>query len=67
MPTGYGRGRDRDRLIDITGEVLFDTEKAYRFNDGTKEVWLPKSQCEWDEDAKEMTMPEWLATEKGLT
>src|ERR1700739_1066478 len=56
----------RNRLIDISGVILFDTEKAYRFDGGTGEpVWLPKSQCEWDKDAKEMTMPEWLAKEKG--
>jgi hypothetical protein len=25
-----------------------------------------KSQCQWDEEGKEMTMPEWLAKEKEL-
>lgn len=45
---------------------MFETEKAYRFYDGGKEEWLPKSQCEWDPDSKTMTMPEWLAKEKGF-
>jgi hypothetical protein len=56
------------RLCDISGELVqpYETEKAYLFNDGTRTVWLPKSYCEWDPDAKEMTMPEWLAKDKGL-
>lgn len=29
-------------------------------------VWLPKSQIEIDEHHKVITMPEWLAEEKGL-
>lgn len=53
-------------LVDISGEVEGETKLAYRFNDGTQVVWLPKSQCEWDQGAKEMTMPEWLAVDKGL-
>ncbi len=53
-------------LEDIAGEVQGETEKAYRFYDGSITVWLPKSQCEWDDRDKIMTMPEWLAKEKGL-
>lgn len=55
-------------LIDIAGELIAprETEKAYHFYDGTTKVWLPKSQCEWDGEEKTMTMPEWLALEKGL-
>lgn len=53
-------------LVDIACEIKRETEKAYLIFDGDKEVWLPKSQVEWDQDAKTMAMPEWLATEKGL-
>lgn len=53
-------------LIDIAGKIVFETEKAYRFDDGARQVWLPKSQCEWDPDDKTMAMPEWLAQEKEL-
>jgi hypothetical protein len=55
-------------LVDISGEVIDSagTEKAFRFYDGKIYVWLPKSLCEWDEEGKEMTMPEWLAKEKEL-
>lgn len=55
-----------DHLVDIAGEIRGETEKAYRFYDGKETVWLPKSQCEWYEDEKSMTMPEWLAKDKGL-
>jgi hypothetical protein len=53
-------------LIEISGEVLRETELAYHFSDGIRKVWLPKSQCQWSEDAGEMTMPEWLALKKEL-
>ena len=56
----------KKELIDISGEIKAETEKAYKFYDGKVEVWLPKSQCEWDVDSKVMTMPEWLAKDKGL-
>jgi hypothetical protein len=55
-------------LVDIAGELVepYETDKAYRFFDGSRTVWLPKSQCEWDADDKTMAMPEWLAKEKEL-
>lgn len=54
------------KLVDISGEIQGETELAYRFFDGTMFVWLPKSQCQWDQDDKCMTMPDWLAIEKEL-
>ena len=62
MPRNEGR-----MLTDIAGAIKVETDRAYLFHDGTKEVWLPKSQCEWDQDSKTMTMPEWLAQDKGLS
>ena len=56
----------RSDLVDISGEIRGETERAWRFFDGTIYVWLPKSQCEWDENTHEMTMPQWLAQDKGL-
>ncbi len=58
--------RGNSYLVDIAGSVRAETEKAYRFYDGKTTVWLPKSQCQWDEESQTMTMQEWLATEKGL-
>jgi hypothetical protein len=62
-PMKRAHGND---LVDVAGLIVGETEKAWRFNDGTKVEWLAKSQCEWDEEAKVMTMPIWLAYEKGL-
>lgn len=53
-------------ITDIAGFVKHETDRAFLFNDGTKDVWLPKSQCEWDEDSQTMTLPIWLAQEKEL-
>lgn len=52
--------------MDIAGELRGETDKAYRFHDGARTVWLPKSQCEWDPDDKTMAMPEWLAKDEEL-
>jgi len=53
-------------IIEIAGELRHETEKAYQFFDGKVTVWIPKSQAEFDADAKTMQMPEWLALERGL-
>ena len=53
-------------LVDIAGEIKGETPAAFRFYDGARTVWLPKSQVEWNPDDKTMAMPEWLATEKEL-
>lgn len=52
-------------LIDIACEKRRETEKAWLIFDGDKEVWLPKSQVEDNEDGT-FAMPEWLAEDKGL-
>ena len=52
-------------LIDIAGEIRAETEKAIQFFDGDVVVWLPRSQIEVNDDGT-VTMPEWLAIEKGL-
>jgi hypothetical protein len=53
-------------LVDISGEVRHETEKAYLFYDGKDQAWMPKSLCQWDDLNKIMTCPEWIALEKGL-
>ncbi len=53
-------------LVDIAGELRAETDRAYQFYDGTRTVWVPKSQAEWDAADQTMAMPEWLAKEKGL-
>lgn len=59
-------------LIDITLAVHHQTEKAVLVSDDgdrQKAVWLPLSSIEIAPikgGAAEVTMPEWLALEKGL-
>lgn len=55
----------RSDLIDVAAEVLVETEKAFRIDAGFGPEWVPKSQCERNDDGT-FTMPEWLAKEKGL-
>lgn len=55
--------------IEITGVIKFETKKAVLFYDGSKEVWIPKSQLEdidYQENSVIITVPEWLAIDKRL-
>jgi hypothetical protein len=52
-------------LVDVAGEVRAQTEKAIQFFDGDTLVWLPRAQIEVNDDGT-VTMPEWLAIDKGL-
>lgn len=61
-----GRLHHDERLIDLAGFVKVETERAWLFFDGTLEAWVPKSQSEWDAETKTLTMPEWLARDKGF-
>lgn len=58
--------RTNHDLTDVEGQVVGETEKGFKFYNGSVTEWLPKSQVEWDEESKIMTMPEWLANEKGF-
>jgi hypothetical protein len=68
-----GNGRDmKSDLVDIAGYKRAETGKAILFTDtGDEEdaVWLPKSQIEMDDNKDgtvTVTLPEWLAKDKGL-
>jgi len=61
----------------IEGIVKHETDKAVLIQvdgDPDNEVWIPKSQIEWEStgglyaigDEVEMEIPEWLAIEKEL-
>lgn len=47
--------------------VICESELAWLVEtaDGD-EAWLPKSECQLDEDDNSVELPEWLAIEKGL-
>jgi hypothetical protein len=65
-----GHASGRSDLVDIAGELRADRERSIQFFDGSKTVWLPKSQIEVEKTGPNnfvtVTMPEWLALEKGL-
>jgi hypothetical protein len=56
---------NKQRLVDLELEVKHETEKAWLVTDGEREVWLPKSLVENNEDGT-FTMPEYLAQDKEL-
>ena len=62
----------KSNIIDIDVEVTHRTEMAVLVHTGDKEnaVWLPVSQIEISDSGFEgietITLPEWLALEKGL-
>ena len=59
-------------LIDITVQKMHETDAAVLVTDTTaeKSVWLPKAQIEIEASEvpglHTVTLPEWLAIEKGL-
>jgi len=59
----------KQTLIDIAVSLKHETTAAWLVDVGEdKPVWLPKSLVEYYKDGKGeiVTMPEWLAREKGL-
>lgn len=62
----------RSNVIDIDGAIEARTDKAVLFHTGNKEeaAWLPLSQIEVEETGiggiVTVTLPEWLALDKGL-
>lgn len=62
----------RKTLISFTLNIFYETEKAIRVGETTdpsEGFWLPKSKIEYAETGAnivEVTMPEWLAEEKGI-
>jgi NurA-like 5'-3' nuclease len=56
--------------VEFTGKLWAETEGAYqffiRFKEGSRVVWLHKSDVIWDPVNGTMTMPRWLAVEKEL-
>jgi len=53
------------QLIDLALLLKHETSKAFLVTDGDRDVWLPKSQVEKNDDGT-FTMPEWLAQDKEL-
>lgn len=58
----------RSDLIEIYGNIKWDTADAILLSDGISEEWLPMSQIEIRElsNGVEVIMPEWLAKKNGF-
>lgn len=57
----------RSDLIDIAVTLVHETDKAWLFDHGGPEnVWVAKSQGEYDPSDGTVALPEWLAKEKGM-
>ena len=54
----------------INCKVKYETERAWLIDEGTKEVWIPKSQGEIYtrnlDGTVDLFVEEWIAKEKGL-
>jgi hypothetical protein len=63
---------DKSDLVDLAMQIHAETDSAVCVSlegDRRKAVWLPKSQVEIERKPKAIvvvTMPEWLAVNKGL-
>jgi hypothetical protein len=65
---------DDEETVEVCVTFVRLTDRAVLVNDCAKGAWLPLSQIECDEDLSafaegdvlEMSLPEWLAREKGL-
>jgi len=61
-----------EQQLEFTGWVLQVTEKAVLVDVENEAIWIPNSMAEYYGEPIigsdiEFTIPEWLATKKGLT
>lgn len=53
----------------VNVKVRRETEKAWLVDDGSQEVWMPKSQCELylrEDDTCDLFAEEWILKAKGM-
>jgi hypothetical protein len=62
------RGANSQQYVNIEGEVIEESLRAYRFIDvsGFVTCWLPKSISTWDPEFGIITIPLWLANQHEL-
>ena len=54
-------------LVDLPVALVAETGKAWKVEAGTGVIaWVPKALAEYDPDTHTLTLPEWLAIERGL-
>jgi len=63
------------KTVDLCVVIKHETDMAYLIDDEAENIWIPKSQIEYEEsegedaDGKQLlniTIPEWLAVKTGL-
>lgn len=57
-----------DEVVDVEARLVHETDKArlFSFDPNKDNEWLPKSIHEWDSNTQQVTMPEWMAIQRGL-
>lgn len=60
-------------LVDLEVHLHHQTDKAWKVSldgDDKNAKWVPKSQCQMEDSddggSKKLSLPEWLAQDKGL-
>ncbi len=61
----FGFDDDNERIVSLHADYIRETKQAFLFKIDDEEVWLPKSQCDWDGHSS-VSIPEWLAIDKDL-
>lgn len=58
---------DDDEIIEVGADLIRSTEKAWLVrSDVGEEIWIPKSLAEYNERRSELSLPRWLAMQRGL-
>lgn len=61
--------KKKDKLVDLKfNQIVHSTDLAWliEFEHDKEAIWIPKSQCEVDEDDNIVTMRETVAVEKEI-
>lgn len=61
-------GTPRDELLPIDYDALItETDEAWFVEIDGRQLWLPKSQCDIDENGSTIQIPAWLCEEEDLS
>ena len=59
-----------NKTVEVTVDIIHETDAALLVSDAGEEVWIPKSQITEEipmsGNTSQLEIPEWLALEKGL-
>lgn len=62
---------DEEEYLDFTGTLKYESEKAYLIDIDGDEIWVPKSQIEFENNPRlnksfDFEIPRWIAEDKGI-